>query len=370
MARPRLTIAQILEWADAHHARTGRWPKKSSGHIWETADETWGGINAALYQAYRSLPRGLTLARLLEKHRGVRHHLNLPRLRVTQILAWADAHHRRTARWPDKDSGPIPQSPGDTWSAVNSALVAGSRGLPKGTSLPQLLARHRDVRNPKRLSRLTLRRVLAWADKHHRQTGKWPTHLSGRINGTAHETWLAVDHALRAGTRGLAGGSSLARLLARRLGVRNIQSLPDLSVEQVLRWCDAHRRRTGKWPTARDGAIPRSGGETWSGVNHALRHAFRGLPRTTLADLLCERRGVRNPNNPPRLTRKLIRDWARHHRQQTGKWPTDKSGPVLAAEGESWAAIDYALRCGGRGLPAGSSLSRLLHGQAERTRSR
>ena len=37
--------------------------------------------------------------------------------------------------------------------------------------------------------------------------------------------------------------------------MRNIQSLPKLDVEQVLRWCDAHRRRTGKWPTARDGAI-------------------------------------------------------------------------------------------------------------------
>jgi hypothetical protein len=145
-------------------------------------------------------------------------------------------------------------------------------------------------------------------------------------------------------------------MLARQRGARNVQALPNLTVDKVLKWCDAHYRRTGKWPSTNSGAIPRSGGETWACINHALRHGYRGLPRSTLGDFLQQYRGVRNPSRPPRLTKKLIRQWARSHKQQTGAWPTENSGRVLDDPNESWGAIDFALRNGGRGLPGGSSL--------------
>jgi hypothetical protein len=60
-----------------------------------------------------------------------------------QILAWADAYHRRTGRWPHNRSGPIPEAHGETWNAVNLALFRGRRGLPGGGSLSRLLDRHR-----------------------------------------------------------------------------------------------------------------------------------------------------------------------------------------------------------------------------------
>jgi hypothetical protein len=43
-------------------------------------------------------------------------------LTVEQILVWADAFHARYGRWPSAGSGPIEDSPGETWSAVNAAL--------------------------------------------------------------------------------------------------------------------------------------------------------------------------------------------------------------------------------------------------------
>jgi hypothetical protein len=43
-----------------------------------------------------------------------------------------------------------------------------------------------------------------------------------------------------------------------------------------------------------------------------------------------------------------------------GSWPTRRSGPVEGAEGEAWHRIDNALFRGYRGLPGGSSLTRLL----------
>ena len=68
---PDLTVKQILSWADTHKAARGDWPNVKSGKVAGT-DETWAGINAALYTGLRGLPRGSSLAKLLAEHRGVR----------------------------------------------------------------------------------------------------------------------------------------------------------------------------------------------------------------------------------------------------------------------------------------------------------
>ncbi len=64
-------------------------------------------------------------------------------LTVKQILNWADAHHRRTGRWPLHRSGAIPEAPRENWAIIEAALRLGLRGLPGGDSLPRLLARMR-----------------------------------------------------------------------------------------------------------------------------------------------------------------------------------------------------------------------------------
>jgi hypothetical protein len=67
-----------------------------------------------------------------------------PPLTVEQILAWADAHHARTGKWPTIRSGPIADAPVETWKAIDHALVRGHRGLPGSDSLARLLNRHRN----------------------------------------------------------------------------------------------------------------------------------------------------------------------------------------------------------------------------------
>jgi hypothetical protein len=162
------------------------------------------------------LPGGTTLALLLAERRGVRHEGQLPPYYVPQILDWADAHFRRTGRWPKSGSGPIDEAPGETWLAVDTALKRGVRGLAGGSSLPRLLAQHRGVRNDKAMPHLNLAQILAWADLHYQRTGAWPRKTSGVIPGTHGTTWIGVDLALRRGHRGLPGGSSLSRLLRER----------------------------------------------------------------------------------------------------------------------------------------------------------
>ena len=131
MALSPLTTEQILAWADAHHERTGEWPRKTSGAIIGAPGETWFAIDASLFLGHRELVRGSSLPRLLAEHRGIRNYAEPPRLSVEQILIWADAHKARTGEWPiTKDL--IPDKPDETWAAVDASLQAGLRGLPGG----------------------------------------------------------------------------------------------------------------------------------------------------------------------------------------------------------------------------------------------
>jgi hypothetical protein len=102
---------------------------------------------------------------------------------------------------------------------------------------------------------LTVAQVLAWARAHRRLTGRWPTQHSGEVFGAPGETWKRLDTALRQGSRGLPGGTSLALLLADEAGVRNRASAPPLTAEGILGWADAHFHRTGRWPGAHSGPV-------------------------------------------------------------------------------------------------------------------
>jgi hypothetical protein len=358
---PPLSIEQVLAWADAHRARSGEWPTLNSGPIEGSGGETWKGVNAALRLSHRGLSGCPSVAKLLAKHRGVRRPRALPRLTVKRILQWADAHYERTGQWPSVTAGDIPEAPGENWSAVDQSLRHGHRGLRDRSSLAELLKQHRGVRNSRTLPPLSIEQILAWADAHRQRADRWPTVTSGAIEEAPGETWEAVDQALRQGFRGLPGGTSLARVLQKRRGMRNRGTLPCLSLPQILRWADAHYDRTGKWPRSRSGPIPEAPGETWQMISSALNGGWRGLPQgLSLNAVLAEHRGMPKKVRFEELSVDQIVAWARQHRRRTGKWPTVASGPVNGQSGPNWRALDLALRRGYHGLPCGSSLQRLL----------
>jgi hypothetical protein len=200
-------------------------------------------------------------------------------LYLRDVLAWAAAHRERTGRWPTQASGDIPGTIGESWKRVDTALRKGLRGLPVGSSLALLLAEQCGARHQRRQPPLTAQQLLAWADAWHERTGRWPTADSGPLPGTGGDTWSILDQALRAGRRGLPGGSSLAQLLATRRGRRNRKRLPPLTEAQILAWADAHHRRSGRWPSDRSGAVADCPGETWRGPVSRRRAARPAAPR-------------------------------------------------------------------------------------------
>jgi hypothetical protein len=211
------------------------------------------------------------------------------------------------------------------------------------------------------VQRLTVEQILRWAREHRRRTGRWPHQHSGPIPSASGLQWHTVDAHLRRGTRGLPGGDSLSRLLARRLKARNLSGRPPLTQEGILAWADAFNERHGRLPTCNGGRIPGTGGETWRGVHKALSDGYRGLPGgSSLARLLAKRRGKRLSRDLPPLTVPGILAWADRHRAETGSWPNNYSGRVPSVPGETWKAVGRALERGGRGLPGGDTLRKLL----------
>jgi hypothetical protein len=345
----------ILKWADDHKQQTGEWPRHSSGVI-PGPTETWSGVNQALYLGKRGLRGSSSLSSLLAEHGRKRNPMDLAELTERQVLAWADAHEKKTGRWPTAKSGPVAGAD-ETWSGISWALLSGRRGL-RQQSISQLLARHGRKRNAMALPPLTYAKILARADQQRAVKKKWPKRNSGVIEGTA-ERWSYVDVALKQGNRGLPGGSSLVQLLTERRGVRPGRLLPPLSIETILAWADRHYRQHGSWPLARSGAIPGSE-ETWKSVSNALSHGQRGLSGCgTLPQLLAKYRGVPNRQSLSRLSVSLILRWCDAHKSRTGEWPSSHSGALLGSF-EVWSRIDQSLSKGLRGLPDGSSLAQLL----------
>src|SRR3954466_11112057 len=94
--------------------------------------------------------------------------LTRPPLTEDQILAWADAHHDLFGKWPTKKGRAVLGAPNERWSAIDSALQQGLRGLNVRSSLPQLLAVRRGVRHRMALPHFTIRQILQWCDDYHK----------------------------------------------------------------------------------------------------------------------------------------------------------------------------------------------------------
>jgi hypothetical protein len=81
---------------------------------------------------------------------------------------------------------------------------------------------------------------------------------------------------------------------------------PELTAERILAWADAHKARTGEWPSAHAGIVAEALGEQWNALDMALRQGLRGLPGgDTLARLLRRERGLpeRRGKRPSEVTR-------------------------------------------------------------------
>jgi hypothetical protein len=91
-----------------------------------------------------------------------------------------------------------------------------------------------------------------------------------------------------------------------------------------------------------------------------LVDGYRGLPGGSSLSLLLDGHFPIRSRHPPPLKIGQILRWARAFHREHGKWPTVKSPGLAGDSGITWGAVHQALLQGYRGLPGGSSLSKLL----------
>ena len=237
-----------------------------------------------------------------------------PDLSVDEVLAWADAHFEQSGVWPDWQSGPIDQAPGETWFTVAAVLALGRRGLPGGQSLRDFLDEQRGGTSHT-VPEFSERQILVWVLAWQTRVGRRPRKNSGEIPHSGGLTWSVVNDALKNGRGILAGGSSLAQFLrSKRAELRG----PAVTEKQILFWADAYYKRTGSYPNAGSGPIPEAPGENWRLLDCALEDGKRSLPGgSSLRQLLVAARGPEagcRPRKRRRLTLGEILAWAQAHR--------------------------------------------------------
>jgi len=298
---PRLTVEGIRSEIYAYHERNGKWPTGDSGRVKPDGPDTWCGYDLALSRGNRGLLGGSSLADLVAECSGHPKKGHLPNLTEDQILAWLDLHVEAHGKWPVVESGPIDGELFESWRTVDQALRRGKRGLPGGSSLARLLAERRGRPNIHDRTPLTMDEIAGCAAAEHERSGQWVTKASGPVLQAPGEDWASIDQALREGRRSLPEGSSLARLLAERFGVRNRKALPPFDLDTLAVWARNHQLRRGRLPAVASGPIEESPGDTWRGVDDAFKNHGRGLVNTgfrSLAHFLQERLG--KPFHPGR----------------------------------------------------------------------
>jgi hypothetical protein len=362
-----LTVEGILAAADAYRARTGQWPSASSRAPCHPGGPKWSSINTSLMNGRYGVPAPISLTVLLEIRRGRPNAKNRRRLSEDQILRWARRHRERTGKWPVSHCGMVFDAPDTSWNVVDIGLRQGLRGLPGGSSLRMLLAKHMGIRNPARLPRLTTTQILAWADAHHARTGHWPRTTTDPIPESPGDTWQGIHHALRHSRRGLTTRITLLEFLVKhRQTPRRVHHLRPISEQQILTWIHAHHRRTGSWPTTRSGAVAGRRNESWRAVDLSLRKGTRGLPGSSSLGLLVERAGgTSRRQRIASLSEAQVRQWAEAHHRRHGRWPTRSSGPILESPSETWRSVWHAMLTSQRGLRHESRLAQFLRRNAQ-----
>jgi hypothetical protein len=178
----------------------------------------------------------------------------------------------------------------------------GTRGLPRGPGLRELLERKRAAIARASRSRLTRDLLLEWIVKHYELTGSPPNVKSGAVIDEPGENWRAIDAALRTGSRGTGqsgagnrGGINLAAFIRGQYQPPYAGIGQRLTIEKITKWARDFKQRTGRWPTSRSAYVfpaPRSiaaqrqagrsieqdrPGERWSTIDRCLREGRRGL---------------------------------------------------------------------------------------------
>ena len=236
-----------------------------------------------------------------------------------------------------------------TWGAVNHALYLGYYGLEEGFSL---LAVCQQI-GLSEIRELTPQKVVGAVIAYHRETGCYPSSISGDASKWFgfQITWVSVNHALLYGYLGLPPGGSLARI-KKDLGVKvesNFLSKKD--IETAIR---KYLQTKGRLPSEKSGGATEWFGFqiTWQGISRCL-----GRKGETSLYRFCVRLELRPKKG---FTLGQIKKGIQAFFKDNRECPNNHSGDASKWMGYgTWGNISSGLSKGYWGLPGESSLHKL-----------
>jgi hypothetical protein len=387
-AKRVLSRELLIHWIQEFKEKVGQWPLSSHGTIWVrkegqwtvVPDENWRTVDYALRHGRRGLAG---LIRMSLREFREREDLS-DELSEEQLTVWVRTFHEKEGRWPTRTDAAVWQADahgrylrveGEHWSAIDSALYHGRRGLSalRGTTLSQF-------RRARGLSRaLTEAQIVNWMRLFRGKEGRWPSQSDNGVWGVGpdgiawvqvpRESWAGIESALRAGGRGLAHLAGLSIALLRKKH-QLIDPAQQLTEERIVAWIRQYHEKEGVWPRARDRTVWDKDADgrwiavenlDWNKINDALTYGLRGLDaaRSTTLRRLKDKYGL-HEGGTEALTVSRIERWVALFHKKTGKWPSCGSGAVWECDestgqwtqvaGYTWGAIDKALRYGRYGL--------------------
>lgn len=136
-----LSEDRILVLAEVFFRMHGIWPTSTESRpVPDKPKDSWSNYDRYLYYGNRGLPGGSSLAKLLQKERGVTNPKGKPLLTEDGIKSDLGAFFAIHGRYPTKRSTQsVPNKPYETWGGYQAALYNGGRGLPGGLSLATLV---------------------------------------------------------------------------------------------------------------------------------------------------------------------------------------------------------------------------------------
>jgi hypothetical protein len=207
--------------------------------------------------------------------------------------------------------------------------------------------------------------IKSWAQEYKAKHGKYPSSLSKEVEMIPDcfkiRGWRALDSSLRVGGRGLSGGSSLVFLLGgNRVKQKNLLVGEEL-VQELKKSLLNFKEKEGKFPSRYLSGSFLSDGSTLKSIDRAFQRRNRGLDKIgckTLSDFMRKEFGEGPTGIILKIddVKKEIREYIRIGKERL----TRNSVDFALFDGTSAENLRGLLKSGSRGLPKGSSLSKLV----------
>lgn len=195
-------------------------------------------------------------------------------------------------------------------------------------------------------SSLTEQYILDLGRVHFKTHGVWPNPKAGGPAGDSGENWTALNAALRAGYRGLPGGSSLRKLFEEKKVL--------WTEEKVRGWAEAYFSENGAWPNVNSGQVSESPKHTWKAVSAALWTGAYGLPGGSSL-----RRFLNSGINKDDLSIEEVKKWVSDYIKENGIAPTSNCGSIIGTK-ETWRTVYSAFERKNRGIPHSASWTEIV----------